>query len=58
LLGDDLLAIFGSQLGEHFGEVGVGCEDWCASWDLVNNVDDGGFCRAVFFEERGDCFAR
>lgn len=54
LLGNDLLAGLGRQLGELFGERGAGREDGRAGGDGVHDVHDGAGGGAVFLKEGGD----
>lgn len=57
MLGNELLAALGLQLGELFGEVGLGSEYRCSIGCLVNDVDEGSVVLAVLLEEGGNGFS-
>jgi len=45
------------ELGEFLCEIGVGREDWCSSWGLVDNVNQRCTGCAVLLKKSGDGFA-
>jgi len=48
LLVDELFAALGFQLCELFSKIGVGREDWCSRWSVVDDMNERGIGCAVF----------